>query len=70
VKLVENTTSNSTSTSTNATPTNTPPDFHSHWDSKPSDYILYSKIARRIEGELEKLNAMSNEEELEEAAEK
>jgi monolysocardiolipin acyltransferase len=27
-------------------------DFHSEWDSKPTDYILYHKITARIEQEL------------------
>lgn len=30
--------------------------FHRYWDSKPSDYILYAKIARRVEDALVALN--------------
>jgi hypothetical protein len=31
-------------------------DFHTYWDSKPSDYILYAKIAKRVEEALVELN--------------
>jgi 1-acyl-sn-glycerol-3-phosphate acyltransferase len=31
-------------------------DFHTYWDSKPSDYILYAKIAKRVEESLVELN--------------
>mmetsp|Transcript_1483 Transcript_1483/g.3194 ORF Transcript_1483/g.3194 Transcript_1483/m.3194 type:complete len:128 (+) Transcript_1483:783-1166(+) len=36
--------------------------FHSHWDSKPENLMLYSKITMRIEQALEKLNGESNAE--------
>jgi hypothetical protein len=32
-------------------------DFHTYWDSRATDYILYGKIARRVEEALSKLNA-------------
>ena len=31
-------------------------DFHSYWDSRPTDYILYAKITRRVEDALNRLN--------------
>jgi hypothetical protein len=37
-----------------------PYNFHEHWDSRPEDLVLYAKIACRIEGALEKLNAAAN----------
>lgn len=36
--------------------------FHTYWDSRPSDYVLYAKIARRVEEALVALNEEYNRE--------
>jgi hypothetical protein len=37
-------------------------DFHTYWDSKPSDYILYHKITLRVQHALEALNEQYRQE--------
>lgn len=42
--------------------TSRPANFHANWDSTPSDLVLYSKITKRIEAALERLNDENNAE--------